>query len=183
MSISERACWVLVVRLVPYPRDLFAARDEAFNSVVNGSEMKRRSVDQQVEKLAQFFTFVMTIVVGQLCIFQERAQDAQVCVTEGTLATTVSRQIGVVVVVVVRPRIEVEKVADDDVDENVQVVCVEILIGGRGGEQEIEKLEDQELGTEGRLAIQEQYEILAKGTIGRAVVGEDLDDAVGQGRV
>jgi hypothetical protein len=183
MSISEGACWVFVVRLVPYPSDLFAARDEAYNSVIDGSEMERRSVDQQVEKLTQFFAFVMTIIVGQLGIFQERTQDAQVCMTKGTLATTVSRQVGVVVVVVVGPGIEVEKVADDDVYENVQVVCVEILIGGRGGEQEIEKLEDQELGTQGRLAIQEQYEVLAKGTIGRAVVGENFDDAVGQGRV
>ena len=40
---------------------------------------------------------------------------------------------------------QVEQVADHDVDENAQVVGVEVLVGGRGGEEEVEELEDEEL--------------------------------------
>ena len=44
-----------------------------------------------------------------------------------------------------RGRWEVEQVPEDDVEKDVQVICVEVFICGRGGEEEVEELEDQEL--------------------------------------
>lgn len=38
---------------------------------------------------------------------------------------------------------QVEQVADNDVDENAQVVGVEIFESGRSGEEEVEEFEDQ----------------------------------------
>ena len=40
---------------------------------------------------------------------------------------------------------QVEKVAEDDVEEDVEVVGIEVLVGGRGGEEEVEEFEDEEL--------------------------------------
>ena len=40
---------------------------------------------------------------------------------------------------------QVEEVADHDVDEDAQVVGVEVFVGRRGGEEEVEELEDEEL--------------------------------------
>ena len=37
---------------------------------------------------------------------------------------------------------EVEEVADNDVDEDAEVVGVEVFIGCGGGEEEVEELED-----------------------------------------
>ena len=40
---------------------------------------------------------------------------------------------------------QVEEVAEDDVEEDVQVVGVEVFVGGWGGEEEVEEFEDEEL--------------------------------------
>ena len=45
---------------------------------------------------------------------------------------------------------QVEEVADHDVDEDAEVIGVEVFVGCRGGEEEVEELEDEEL--EGGLA-------------------------------
>lgn len=59
---------------------------------------------------------------------EERIQDAQISVAEGGGGEG-----------------QVEQVADHDVDEHAQVVGVEVLVRGRGGEEEVEELEDKEL--------------------------------------
>lgn len=40
---------------------------------------------------------------------------------------------------------QVEQVADDDVEEDAQVVGVEVFVGGGRGEEEVQQLEDEEL--------------------------------------
>ena len=40
---------------------------------------------------------------------------------------------------------QVEKVAQDDVEEDVEIVGIEVFVGGRGGEEEVEEFEDEEL--------------------------------------
>jgi len=61
----------------------------------------------------------------------------------------------------------------------VQVVGVEVLVGGRGGEEEVEEFEDEELGAEGGFAVEEENEVFAEGAVGGAVGGEEFEDAVG----
>ena len=41
-----------------------------------------------------------------------------------------------------RGRWEVEQVPEDDIEKDVQVICVEVLVCGRGGKEEVEELED-----------------------------------------
>lgn len=40
---------------------------------------------------------------------------------------------------------EVEEVAEEDVGEDVEVVCVEIFVSRRGGEEKVKNFEDEEL--------------------------------------
>lgn len=47
-------------------------------------------------------------------------------------------------------RWKVEKVTNHDIDKDAEVVGVEVFVGGRGGEEQVEEFEDQEL--EGCLA-------------------------------
>lgn len=64
----------------------------------------------------------------QLCVCEERVQYPEVSVPQ--------RRSG---------ERQIEEIADHDVDQNAKVVGVEILVGGRGREEEVQKFKDQEL--------------------------------------
>lgn len=76
---------------------------------------------------------------------------------------------------------QVEQVAGDDVEEDAQVVGVEVLVRGRGGEEEVEQLEDQQLQRGFALPVQQQDDVLAEGLVARAVRGQGFDDSVREG--
>lgn len=40
---------------------------------------------------------------------------------------------------------QVEEVPDENIDEDMEVVCVKVFVGARGGEDEIEELEREQL--------------------------------------
>lgn len=75
---------------------------------------------------------------------------------------------------------QVEQVADDDVEEDAQIVGVEVFVGRGCGEEEVQQLEDEEL--EGGLGfpVEEEDEVFAEGGVSGAVGGESTDDEVGE---
>jgi hypothetical protein len=64
--------------------------------------------------------------------------------------------------VAVMCRLEVEKVSDENIDNNVKVVRVEILISRRRRENQVQKFENEELWTEIHLAVEDQYKVLTE---------------------
>lgn len=86
---------------------------------------------------------------------------------EGFLPTAFGGTYGVRIVV--EARIQIQKVANDDIDQHVQVVGVEIFKGCWRGKEEIEKLQKQQLGSKRILSIEKKNEVLSKGTILRAM--------------
>ena len=40
---------------------------------------------------------------------------------------------------------QIEEVTEDDVEEDMEIVGVEVFVCGRGGEEEVEEFEDEEL--------------------------------------
>lgn len=76
---------------------------------------------------------------------------------------------------------KIEEIPDHDVDEDAEVVCVEVLVCERGGEEEVEELEDEELEGGFAFAVQEQDDVLAEGFVAGAVRGEGFYHFVGEG--
>ena len=62
----------------------------------------------------------------------------------------------------------------------MEVVCIEVLVRRRCGEEEIEELENEQLEGSFALSVQEENDILAKGFVSGPLSGEDLHDFVCQ---
>jgi hypothetical protein len=76
---------------------------------------------------------------------------------------------------------QVQQIAQDDVEQDVEVVGVEVLGGGGSVEDEVEQLEDVELLDGLAFAVEQEDEVFAKGLAAQGVGGQDLEDAVGHG--
>lgn len=67
---------------------------------------------------------------------------------------------------------KIEEIPNHDVDEDAEVVGIEIFVRERGGEEEVEELEDEELEGGLAFAVQEQDDVFAEGFVAGAVRGE-----------
>ena len=54
----------------------------------------------------------------------------------------------------------------------MEVVSVEVFVGGRGGEEEVKQFEDEELEGGFAFAVEEEDEVFAKSFVGGTVRGE-----------
>lgn len=62
----------------------------------------------------------------------------------------------------------------------MEVVSVEVLVGRRCGEEQIEKLENEQLKRGFALSVQEEDNILAEGFISGPLIGKNFHDFVCQ---
>lgn len=146
------------------PGDLGDAVDEAQRRIVGGREVGVAAGRRQERQ--DLLDLVLLVVGGlaELGVGEQRVQDPEVGVAQG------HELVG-----------QVEEVADDDVEEDPQVVRVEVLVRGPRREEEVEQLEDQELQRRLRLPVQEQDDVLAERAVERPVEAEPLDHPVREG--
>ena len=143
------------------PGDLGDAVDEAQRRIVGGREVGVAAGRRQERQ--DLLDLVLLVVGGlaELGVGEQRVQDPEVGVAQG------HELVG-----------QVEEVADDDVEEDPQVVRVEVLVRGPRREEEVEQLEDQELQRRLRLPVQEQDDVLAERPVEGPVEAEALDHPV-----
>lgn len=146
------------------PGDLGDAVDEAQRGIVGGREVGVAAGRRQERQ--DLLDLVLLVVRGlaELGVGEQRVQDPEVGVAQG------HELVG-----------QVEEVADDDVEEDPQVVRVEVLVRGPRREEEVEQLENQELQRRLRLPVQEQDNVLAERAVERPVEAEPLDHPVREG--
>jgi len=96
--------------------------------------MARSAFARHHAQQAQQLVALVVRRVLQLGVCEQGGQDAEVGVAQGGGGEG-----------------QVEQVADDDVEQDAQVVGVEVFVGGGRGEEEVEELEDEQL--EGGLGL------------------------------
>ena len=99
----------------------------------------------------------MVFWVFELGVRQKRIEDAEVGMAEGGRAEG-----------------QVEEVADHDIDENTEVVCVKVFVCGWGGKEEVQELKDQELKRSLTLTVEKEDYVLAECLEGVAMRGESV---------
>lgn len=125
-------------------------------------------------------------VCPELRLGQEWVQDSKVGVSElselvscmvglGTSATHAFALLGQVV-----------ELADEDVDEDAEVISVEVLVGPEVGEEQVEDLEDEQRDTEPfcrlvRGSVEDEDQILAERLALVEPLLHDLEDDIGVG--
>ena len=113
-------CWRRALRgigrcvVLQEPVDGEASADEALGGFVDATKVARcaAGAGHDGKKAAELVAFVVRRIL-KLSVGQERVEDAEVGVTEGAGGEG-----------------EVQKIADDDVDQDAKVVGVKVFVGG-----------------------------------------------------
>jgi hypothetical protein len=116
--------------------------------------MIRGIIGQHIQQPSDFLAFVVAAFTSHLRVLEERTEYTKICVHKSTLASALCVFAESVGVAFMR-RLEIEKIPDKNIDNHVKVVCVEVLVSGRRSEDQIKKLEDEQLWTEIHLAIED----------------------------
>jgi single-stranded DNA-binding protein len=121
----------------------------------------RGIVGKDIQQSSNLLAFVIATFASHLRVLEQRAEYAKICMHKSAL-TSALQVLPKSMRVAVMCRLEVEKVSDENIDNNVKVVRVEILISRRRRENQVQKFENEELWTEIHLAVEDQYKVLTE---------------------